>query len=158
MGNDVHDAYETKMVFDHRQAILDGLKQTPAVKAGELVTTGFDAARLTIGLMRATFELIPPKNLVDAFVAAGGKSNKTSLAALWEGFGRDTIKSMQGGAHLIAQLWESAWVAGGGDSNVKDPGALSHEDAMAIVTPADFLPSMTVGKIGAALKNRPAQA
>ena len=35
---------EDRMVFDHRAAILEGLKRTPKVKQNELITNGFDAA------------------------------------------------------------------------------------------------------------------
>ena len=55
LGQGVHSAYEDRMVFDHRAAILEGLKRTPKVKQNELITNGFDAARKTIEMMRDVF-------------------------------------------------------------------------------------------------------
>ena len=59
---------------------------------------------------------------------------------------------MQDGTHLIAVLWESAWAVGNGESNVRRSSALSQKEAMAIVQPEDFLPSMTIGTIGKILR------
>ncbi len=155
LGQGVHSGYEDTMVFDHRTEILAALGKTPQVKPGELVKTGIAAARLTIELMRSTFGLIEPRKLVDAFVAAGGKINKATSEALWADFGDDTIACMQGRAHAIAVLWESAWEAGNGDANIRSTAALTRQEAMAIVTPDNFLQSMTVDAIGAALKEKP---
>ncbi len=118
LGQGVHSAYEDAMVHDHRQDILDGLKKTPKVAQKELVSNGFEAARAVIGLMRNTFELIPPEDLVQTFIETG-KTGKAATAALWKEFGKKTISVMQDGSHLLAVLWESAWAAGDGETNVR---------------------------------------
>ena len=107
--------------------------------------------------MRNTFGLIPPRDIVDAYVALehGGKAG---AAQMWRRFGANTVTAMQGGAHLIAVLWESAWRAGKGEERVGKVRALEESEAMAIVGDPDFLPSMTIGAIGAKLKGRPGGA
>lgn len=151
LGQGVHSAYEDAMVHDHREDILDGLKKTPKVAQKELVTSGFEAARAVIGLMRNTFELIPPEDLVQTYIDTG-KSGKAATAALWKEFGKKTISVMQDGSHLLAVLWESAWAAGEGETNVRSTRALTEPEAMEIVTHPEFVPSTTVDKIGALLK------
>jgi hypothetical protein len=154
LGQGVHSAYEDAMVHEHRKQILDGLMQTPKVKAAERITNGFEAARSTIELMRHTFTRIPPAKLVQAYVAVG-QGGKASSDALWKAFGSKTIAVMKDGAHLLAVLWESAWNQGNGETNVTTSHAMTQPQAMAIVTDPDFLPSLTVDKIGAVLKPPP---
>jgi hypothetical protein len=149
-GQGVHSAYEDAMVFAHRNDILAGLKKTSKVKANELVKSGFEAAQKTIELMRNTFTLIPPAQLVQTYVDVG-KGGKAATDALWKVSGKQTIEAMQDGAHLIAVIWESAWAAGGGEANVTSTAAISEDDAMEIVSDPDFVPSVTVDKIGALL-------
>ena len=151
LGQGVHSAYEDAMVHDHRDEILKELKKTPKVAKSELITTGFEAARATIELMRSTFKSIPPKKLVQAFVKVG-KGGKASSDALWKAFGKKTIQVMQDGTHLLGVLWESAWAAGDGETNVKSTRGLSQDEAMAIVKDPDFVPSMTVDRIGSVLQ------
>jgi hypothetical protein len=64
-------AYEGKMIFDHRKLILEGLQKTRAVKKSELIGSGREAAKLTIDLMRNTFKLLPPRQIVNAYVKVG---------------------------------------------------------------------------------------
>ncbi|MCE9564900.1 MAG: hypothetical protein K8U57_22940 [Planctomycetes bacterium] len=56
---------------------------------------------------------------------------------------------MQDGVHLLAVLWQSAWVEGGGDQTI--PAAslktLTRLKAMKVCQREDFLPSVAVGKI-----------
>jgi hypothetical protein len=150
-GQGVHSAYEDAMVFTYRDKILDGLKRTPPVKKAEWITSGREAAERTIGLMQDTFALMPPEDIVSTYVHVG-KGGKAASDALWKKFGTSTIKAMQDGTHLIAVLWESAWAVGNGESNVRRSSALTQKEAMAIVQPEDFLPSMTIGTIGKILR------
>lgn len=152
LGQGVHSAYEDKMIFDHRMAILDGLKGTPHVKKSEWIGTGREAATLTIALMRGTFKLLPPSRIVKVYVGVG-KGGKAASDALWKKFGKDTISAMQAGTHLIAVLWESAWNVGDGEANVQRTSALTHKEAMDIVKKENFLPSKSIGEIGKILKS-----
>jgi len=141
------------MVFAHREDIIDGLKGITKVAKSEMITTGFEAARKTIDLMRGTFKQIPPEQLVQTYVDVG-KGGKASSEALWKAFGKKTISVMEDGAHLIAVLWESAWAVGDGERNVRATRELTQDEAMAIVTDPEFVPSLTVDRIGSILKRQ----
>src|SRR5687768_1579437 len=101
-----------------------------------MVTNGFEAAKLTIDMMRQTFKSIPPRDVVDVFGNFEGKP-KERAEALWDEFGEKTIKNMQSGAHLLAVLWESAWIAGDGENQVGSTDAVSEKQAMKICGKAD---------------------
>ncbi len=150
LGQGVHSAYEDKMVFDHRQEILSGLKHTTKPKKAELVRSGREAAIATIQMMRSVFTLLPPARIVQTY-ADVGHGGRAASDALWAAFGGKTITAMQAGTHLLAVLWESAWEVGDGESNVARKGALTHKEAMDIVKDPDFLPSVSIGQIGALL-------
>jgi hypothetical protein len=147
LGQGVHSAYEDTMVNDHRKAILDGLKDTPKVKEEERVVSGFEAAKATIKLMRATFKLIPPAELVQSYIDLGSNPHKASIP-LWKSYGERTIEVMQDGTHLLACLWEGAWASGKGERNVRKVSAVDEDVAMDVVANPQFLPSMTIDKIG----------
>ncbi len=146
-GKGVHSGYEDAMVSAFKEEVLDGLKSTPKAKKSELITTGFEAAQLTIDMMRQTFKSIPPRKIVEVFGSFDGKP-KERAELLWKKFGPKTITNMQSGAHLLAVLWESAWVKGNGERNVKSTAALSEENAMEICARPNFVPSVTIDRIG----------
>jgi hypothetical protein len=151
LGQGVHSAYEDRMVFDHRAEILDGLQRTPKAKKSEQITNGFEAAQKTIDMMRGVFAQLPPLDMVQTFIDVG-KGGKAASDALWNAYGQKTINVMKQGSHLLAVLWESAWQVGSGETKVRSLRALTQDEAMAIVSDPDFLPSMTVDQIGASLK------
>jgi hypothetical protein len=150
-GDGVHGAYEDEMVNANRKKILDGLAKTSKVTNTELITSGFEAAKLTVALMRKTFERLPPIDIVDAYVQAPHKTVERA-AAMWKRFGTKTIHAMQDGTHLLAVLWESAWTQGHGNQKLNANLNLKPEDAISICDKADFLRSYTIGEIGAHLK------
>ena len=90
LGKGVHSAYEDEMVNAFREQILGGLKQAPKkAKKTEYVANGFEAAQRTIGLMRATFNAIPPVKIVQTFVGLG-KGKRGRAEAMWGAFGDNT--------------------------------------------------------------------
>jgi hypothetical protein len=151
LGKGVHAGYEDAMVSAFREEVLKGLKTTPKATKGEMVGNGFEAAKRTIEMMRKTFTTIPPIDIVEAFAAFEGKP-KERAAHLWKKFGPRTIKVMQGGSHLLAVLWESAWALGDGEANVTSTRALKEAEAMEICADPDFLPSVTIDRIAPHLK------
>jgi hypothetical protein len=153
LGAGVHSAYEDAMVSAHRGDILDGLTATPKVKAAELIQTGFDAAKAAIALMRTVFERIPPRKIVQFFVESDVKP-KQLAEDMWEEFGEGTVECMKDGVHLLAVLWQSAWVAGDGDQTIPASAlkALTRQKAMKVCQDEDFLPSTSVGNIGEILR------
>jgi len=150
-GEGVHGGYEDAMISAFREKVLAGLLNTPKTEAGEMITTGFEAAKLTIEMMRKTFTSIPPMAVVNEFGSFVGKP-KERAEHLWRKFGNKTIKNMQSGAHLLAVLWESAWTVGNGDTNVTSTAGLTKDQAMAICADFDFIPSVSISRIGALLK------
>jgi hypothetical protein len=144
------------MVNANREKILAGLDKTKTVQPKERIKSGFEAALKTIELMRATFERLPPSDIVSAYVAFD-KPKKELPTYLWRKFGEETISCMQDGTHLLAVLWESAWVEGEGETRVKATAAISEDEAMEICAPQNFLRSFAVDEIGAFLV-RPALA
>ncbi len=101
-------------------------------------------------MMRKTFASIPPMKIVDAFGNFEGKP-KDRAEHLWKKFGQKTIKNMQSGSHLLAVLWESAWLVGDGETRIKCTKALTKKKAMEICGDFDFIPSVTINRIGALL-------
>ncbi|HLY90818.1 MAG TPA: hypothetical protein VKQ27_17685 [Acetobacteraceae bacterium] len=151
LGKGVHSAYEDEMVNAFRQDILDGLESTPKAQSSEYVSNGFEAAQRTVALMRATFEAIPPADIVQAFVSFGkGKAGRAQ--SMWDKFGQGTIGVMRDGAHLLAVLWESAWSQGDGETHVHSTAALTQSAAMEICADATFVPSQTIDRIGVILE------
>ncbi len=153
LGAGVHSAYEDGMVSAHRDDILDGLKAIPKVKASELIETGFDAAKATIGMMRTVFQRVPPRKIVQFFVDSDAKP-KQLADDMWGEFGEGTIRCMQDGVHLLAILWQSAWIAGDGDNTIPSSAlkALTKQKAMSICQDSGFLTSTSVDKIGPILR------
>jgi hypothetical protein len=147
LGAGVHSAYEDAMVNANRKKILAGLDRTRKSRREERIDTGFDAAVRTIALMRTTCERLPPSKIVSAYVGySKGKSGIPDY--FWAKFGDDTITCMQEGTHLLAVLWESAWLTGKGESRVNSTDELQEEEAMNICAEQDFLRSCGIDEIG----------
>jgi len=70
--------------------------------------------------------------------------------------GEDTVKVMADGCICLAQLWDSAWQEGDGDSNIRALGAVSEPALERLYQNADFLPSHTLNTIGPLLQGAPA--
>jgi hypothetical protein len=145
-GIGVHAGYEDAMISAFRKEVLDALKQSPKTKAAELISTGFEAAQLTIAMMRQTFKTVPPVKIVHEFGSFDG-TPKEKANHLWAKFGKKTLTSMQSGSHLLAVLWESAWATGKGETKVKSTAALSEKKAMEICADPDFIPSVSINRI-----------
>lgn len=150
LGQGVHAAYEDKMVNANRELILEGLDQTAKVTAAERITNGWEAAVRTVDMMRQTFKRLPPKKILKIFITRD--KSKNDAEQLWNELGDGTIAAMQDGAHLLAVLWESAWLIGGGENKTRDTSALDETQAMRICASDEFLPSFTINKIGRVLK------
>lgn len=61
---------------------------------------------------------------------------------------------MKDGVSLLAVLWQSAWVAGGGDKTIPASAvkAFTEQGVMKICQNEEFLPSVPIGKIGDILR------
>src|SRR5262249_22692940 len=94
LGVGLHAAYEDDMVNAHRKEILKGLDNSPPVQKNEHVTSGFDAAKATIDLMRKTFKALPPAKMLQTFLDAK-KNDEDTTEVFWDSFGDGTIAAMQ---------------------------------------------------------------
>jgi len=149
-GKGVHSAYEDDMVNANRRDILAALDHTPKVDKAELIKDGLEAAQKTIELMRQTFTHLAPADIVQAYIDFKGKP-KDRTDFFWKKFGKRTQDVMQDGTHLLAVLWESAWVQGNGEANVHSTKAITKKQAMNICGKDTFLESLSIGSIGAKL-------
>jgi hypothetical protein len=104
-------------------------------------------------MMRTVFQRIPPRKIVHFFIDSDAKP-KQMAEDMWNEFGEETVQCMKDGVHLLAVLWQSAWVAGNGDHTVPASGlkAVQQKEAMKICQDEEFLPSVPVGKIGDVLR------
>ncbi|MFO0899965.1 MAG: hypothetical protein U0836_21240 [Pirellulales bacterium] len=153
LGSGVHSAYEDAMVSDNRDKVLDGLAAPWKVKAAELIESGSEAAQATIAMMRTVFERIPPRKIVQFYIDSDAKP-KQLAEDMWAEFGAGTVECMRDGAHLLAVLWQSAWVAGDGDQTIPAASlkALTQKKAMKICQDEKFLPSVSIARIGDILR------
>ena len=145
----VHAVYEEDMVDRHVDDVfagIDNLLQTTALPA--TVTGGHAAAVAVVRLMQATFRVIPPMSIVDAYATTDGDKPAPRADALWDEFGEGTVKVMTGGALTLAQLWLSAWKEGGGDAKITKLTAVDEATLAAIYQDPAFLPSKTLNTIG----------
>jgi hypothetical protein len=149
-GAGVHAAYEDDMVNSHRDKILQGLdaKSTPVTPA-EYIQDGKAAAERLVDLMKDTFADLPPIDIVNLYVAQPDK--KHTSGKMWSKFGAKTIDAMTAGTHLLAVLWESARVKGGGEGAGFDTGALTQKRAMKMCADPKFLPSCSIADVGGEL-------
>jgi hypothetical protein len=111
----VHSDYETKMV-DRKMAELFAGVNTKAkkVKKADLIgPSGHDAAVRMIKLMRKTVNTLSPREVVQVWSQANGRSKYDDM---WNALGDRSIKVFADGAHVLAVLWQSAWEAGNGNA------------------------------------------
>jgi hypothetical protein len=110
----VHEVYETRMLDRFAAEFVDRLNtQLGSTKAKGKVSSGADAADLTVQLMRQTMKKLPPERVLEVFRQSSGQSQ---TAALWTELGDDTVAVTAQGALTLAKLWQSAWALGKGES------------------------------------------
>jgi len=158
-GTGVHSAYEDDMVDRHVPEIMSGVDAILAhPPAPPLVSGGHAAAVTVVNLMQQTFKAIAPKDIVDAFVKVEDQKPAARADALWKTLGKDTIKVMADGCICLAQLWDSAWKEGGGDTTITALGAIDETVLEPIYQDPDFLHSYTLNTIGPVLQGQAAPA
>ena len=87
-----------------------------AVGSKKVPTTSFTgaaaAAHATVDLMRKTFDLIAPIEVIDAYNAQQGHQR---IDHMWTVLGKRTCKTIANGALTLAHIWQSAWLEGKGN-------------------------------------------
>jgi hypothetical protein len=153
-GAGVHSTYETKMVDRKAQDLIEGIPQY-LPEEGDLpeITTGKEAAVAIVQLMGRTAERLPPTDIVDAYIAAGGKAVVAVQDALWEQFGEKTKETMADGAAVLASIWLGAWKAGNGSKIPKSKlGAIEPTLLKKYYEDTKFVESLNLDDIGKVLR------
>jgi hypothetical protein len=156
LGHGVHSAYEDNMVDHHVTEIMTGVdsilrrQQLP-----KLVSGGHGAAVAVVDLMQQTFKAIAPKDIVADFVKVQDQKPAAQAEALWKNLGEDTIKVMADGCICLAQIWDSAWTEGGGDSTIRSLTEIDESSLEKLYQNPNFLPSHTIDTIGPVLTGQP---
>lgn len=153
-GKGVHSVYETKMIDRFAAELVPAIATKVAQLASlPVVTSGADAALAIVKLMDRSAKKLPPKDLVNAYINAGGTDHAEERDALWDKFHDKTAALMADGARVLGMLWKSAWIAGNG------PGIAANK--IAPVEPSelkdlyenpDFVPSLTLDEIAPVLQ------
>jgi hypothetical protein len=154
-GKGVHSTYETDMLDRHAGPIVDGIKDEIEKAAPDLprISSGKEAAAAIIALMSRSAERIPPRDLVDAYIEAGGTRTAAVRDALWGRFDQQTIEVMTDGARVLARIWEGAWAeGGGGDIAEAELGAVDPERLMKLYRDLRFVESLDLDHIGPILR------
>lgn len=149
-GAGVHSAYETAMIDRYSEEIVQGIQAKLQRGRGRAlrIETGHDAAAEIVKLMDRTAKKIPPKALVDAYIAAGGTKTVAVQDELWAEFGDRTCEVMADGTRVLAAIWQAAWDKGRGDSIAKaslvrmKPSALKR-----LYVSPNFVPSLDLKSI-----------
>jgi hypothetical protein len=154
VGAGVHSTYETNMIDRKAALVVDGLRdavQNPGAPIGQ-ITTGKEAAQAIIELMDRSATAIPPKDLVDTYVDAGGTKVVAVQDALWGAYGDKTISVMADGARVLAHIWQAAWDAGNGAAIPQNAlVAIDPDDLVAFYSDITFVDSLDLDHIGAVL-------
>ncbi len=153
-GAGVHSTFETAMIDRFSEQIVAGIpKQLGHGPALPAISSGRDAAMAIVRLMDRSATAIPPTDLVDTYIAAGGKNRKAVQEALWAKFGQETIDVMADGARVLAKIWQGAWTAGNGEAIAKTKlGPVSEAALMALYRDKKFVESLDLDHIGPKLK------
>lgn len=165
----VHAAYEDNMVDYHVPELMAGVAKEIASAVPNLAHDrplyqgGHAAAVAAVALMQETFEVIAPREILDAFAQSDGQPPKQRAASLWQSgapdtIGERTIKAMAQGCLSLAQLWDSAWTEGGGDAKIAAVGAIDETALEQIYRDKNFMPSRTLDTIGPLLQNGTAKS
>jgi hypothetical protein len=149
----VHSGYEDEMIAygATEQNLAARLKTRITQLKNEPIAdiqSGNDAAKAVITLIEATQHEIAPRRIVDEWVALKkeGKSKKDKAVAMWEMFGDDTITCMARGTRYLAKIWQAAWDAGNGDTNIAEGGRRKESNIMDIYNDQDKLPSIPLDR------------
>lgn len=155
-GEGVHSAYETAMLSAYAGPLLDEIaRQLSADGPGHrlaLVDSGRAAARATLEMMDNVARILPPETILKVYEEAGAGARQATLKALYDAIGDETAQVMGEGSRYLAMIWESAWIAGDGGAIAASKIKLLDRDAVRTryIDP-DFVPSVTLDKIGALL-------
>lgn len=141
----VHSVYEANML-DRKTVmpqVFNGINDVAEkVKSADLIgPTGFEAAQRVVELMDFTFQNLPPVEVCDSYT-----NNDGDTAAMWDELGERTIVNMAEGCRVMAILWQSAWKAGGGNSQFTsaEMKEIDRDDLKTLYNDKTFVPSFSM--------------
>ena len=149
--------HETAMLAAKATVLLPLVDATlPAAGQGHglpLCTSGREIARAVLALMDTIAATLPPLSILDSYEKAGAGTRKATLDAMWSELGDATAQVMAEGVRVLAMIWESARIAGGGGS-IAASGlkAIDRDDIRARYIDKNFVPSLTLDQTGDVLR------
>lgn len=154
----IHGIYEENMLevdtASALAAIDDALKGRRALNVGK---TGHDAATAVIKLMSDAQDRLEPMDIINADDPSQGPTKRA--AALWNNkkIREATIASLADSVQVLAALWSSAWVQGGGAGIAKNKIREYEEDELQPVYRNDhkFVPSLSLDEMAQSGKFEP---
>lgn len=153
-GEGVHSVYETNMVNKFIGDILNDASAKVKKNTKSLIDikSGKQAGGATVELMKKTFALIKPLDLVNICDQYKHLGDAAIAEKMWAKVGASTTGSVFfNGAFYLASLWESAWLAGKGNSTITDLSELDKDDMISLYESQDFVPSVNIKEISAYL-------
>jgi hypothetical protein len=155
-SKEIHEDYEQNMFKGVRGNDMKTRLAAKARRSGSRVKNGREAAIETVAMMRAAFTRVPPKTLIGRYnqLLRADVTKTELLDTLWHEFGDATVDVMAMGSRLLARLWESAWVQGGGDAKLKG-GVQKQADLAKCYGRKTFLKSYLLTEIAAHLQGVP---
>lgn len=107
----VHAVYETNMLDRFRVELVDLVNdRLDDLEIASSFRGGTAAANAAMQLMQFTVETIEPIEVIDAFNMLSG----SRTGNMWQQLKDRTADCMAEGCLYLAEMWESAWVEGGG--------------------------------------------
>jgi hypothetical protein len=147
--NAVHGSYESDMFKYHAVELQDGLTRAVPKARVPLIKGHRTAAASVVSLMLKTFDILPPRNIVDRFKQVSeGQKPKPIANALWQSFGTQTVQVMANSCRYLAMLWESAWKEGGGKAKATAGPPITKTKLIGLYSKKPFLESCTLFTIG----------
>jgi hypothetical protein len=120
-------------------------------------TSGYKAGLGIVELMEKTHGTLKPMDILNAYANAGGTPTGPKVAvldALWDSFKDETADVMVLGARYLANLWDSAWKTGAGQTpaviKALDPNNLKDK-----YLKVSFVSSLTIDQIHTVLSAVP---
>jgi hypothetical protein len=147
--NAVHGSYESDMFKYHAVELQSGLTKAVPKSSIPNIKGHHNAANSIVGLMLKTFDILPPRDIVERFKQVSeGQKPKPIANDLWESFSGQTVEVMANSCRYLAMLWESAWKEGGGATKSAGSTVISKPQLIKLYSKKNFLESCTLFKIG----------
>jgi hypothetical protein len=151
-GKGVHSDYEYRMIGEHIGALMSEVDAAVGPRhAMALVRGGQDAGFAVVELMRRTRNRIDPMALIEAYTAVP-QGDGNALEVLWNKFGTATSEAIADGCRVLAMLWESAWLEGGGQAIHGLLEAVPANELIALYSDQLFVPSLPLDEVARVLR------